>query len=71
MPSPDDPRYAEWKAAFERLMVAQDRLHEASASEKEKAQTEHASALAAYRKICDEMVAAGDSHSRASGRDRK
>jgi len=59
MPTPDDPRYAEWKAAFERLIVAQDRLREASASEREKAQAEHASALAADRKICDEMGFSG------------
>ena len=54
-PAPDDPRYAEWKAALERLVVAPDRLHEAAASEREKAQAEHANALAAYQKICDEI----------------
>jgi len=50
----DHPRYAEFRAAFERLIAAQDRL-EASVSERKTALAERASALAAYQKICDEL----------------
>jgi hypothetical protein len=50
------PRYAEWRAAFERLMVAQDRVAEALASQEEvAAQAEQASALAEYQKISEQL----------------
>jgi hypothetical protein len=55
MAAKDHPRYAEWKATLERLIVAQDRLHEASNSDRETAQAEQASALAAYQKISEEL----------------
>jgi hypothetical protein len=51
----DQPRYAEFKAAFERLISAEDRLVEAPDLERETAQAEQASALSAYQKICDEL----------------
>jgi hypothetical protein len=61
----DHPRYAEWKAAFERFVTAQDRLLAASASEAADAETEQAEALAAYDKIRFDIVARGG---RAFGR---
>jgi hypothetical protein len=51
----DQPRYAEFKAAFERLISAEDRLVESPDLERETAQAEQASALSAYQKICDEL----------------
>jgi hypothetical protein len=54
MASQYHPRYAEWRAAFERLMVAQDRVAEALASQ-EVAQAEQARALAEYQKISEEL----------------
>jgi hypothetical protein len=48
-------RYAEWRASFERLIVAQDRVAEALASQRVAAQAEQATALAAYQKICEEL----------------
>jgi hypothetical protein len=50
----DQPRYDEFRAAFERPIAAQDRL-EASVSERKTALAERASALVAYQKICDEL----------------
>jgi hypothetical protein len=50
----DHPRYAEFRAAFERLIAAQDRL-DASVLERKTALAERASALAAYQKICDKL----------------
>jgi hypothetical protein len=55
MDAHDHPRYAEWRAALERLIAAQDRLHEVSDWNRETAETEQESALAAYQKICDEL----------------
>jgi hypothetical protein len=55
MAAHDHPRYAEWRAALERLIAAQDRLAEASALEREAAQAEKVSAKAAYQKICHEL----------------
>jgi hypothetical protein len=51
----DHPRYAEWRAAFKRMIAAQDRVHETLGWDWEAAQAEHERALAAYQKICDEM----------------
>jgi hypothetical protein len=51
----DHPRYAEWRAAFKRMIAAQDRVHETVGWDWEAAQAEHERALAAYQKICDEM----------------
>ena len=50
----DHPKYAEWKAALERLIAAQDRL-EASVLEREMAYAERASAIDAYQKVCDDL----------------
>jgi phage-related tail protein len=55
MAAKDHPRYAEWKATLERLIAAQDRIHEAPDSERGTAQAEQASALAAYQKISEEL----------------
>jgi hypothetical protein len=57
MASQNHPRYAEFRAALERLLVAQDRVAEALASEEEAAQAEQAAALAAYQKISQELTA--------------
>jgi hypothetical protein len=55
MAAHDHPRYAEWKAALERLIVAQDRVHEAPELDRETAKAEKVSAKAAYQTICDEL----------------
>ena len=56
MAAHDHPRYAEWRAALERLLTAQDRVQEASALDRETAQAEQVSAEAAYQKIRDELI---------------
>jgi hypothetical protein len=55
MAAHDHPRYAEWKAALERLIVARDRVHEIPELDRETAKAEKASAKAAYQTICDEL----------------
>ena len=56
MASQNHPRYAEWRAALERLIMAQDRVAEALASQEEvAAQAEQASALAEYQKISEQL----------------